>query len=75
MPAKDRSIAQLLVEAPALPPELLKEALDGLLAQGADYATLALVTARDVIMLRPGSRQPALQALLQMAVSADQDVR
>ena len=75
MPAKDRTLAKLLVDAPALPSELLKECLADLQARGGDYATLALIAARDVIINRPANRAVALDAILHMAVSKDPDMR
>jgi len=75
LPEKDRSLARLLVDVPALPPHLLVEILDQLMAAGGEQATLALIAARDVVLMRPANRPEALRALLEMAVAVDFDVR
>jgi hypothetical protein len=75
LPAKDRSLARLLVDVPALPAELLTELLDGLKAAGGEHATLALITARDIVLMRPANRPEALRSMLEMAVAVDPDIR
>ena len=73
--AKDRTIARILLDAPALPDQLLKDLLQGLLGQGGEHATLALIAARDVVMMRPANRPQALQAMLEAAVMDDREIR
>ena len=75
LPAKDRTIARILLDAPALPDQLLVDLLQGLLGQGGEHATLALIAARDVVMLRPANRPQALQAMLEAAVVHDREIR
>ena len=75
LPPKDRSLARLLVDVPALPEEVLTTLFQALQAQGEEHATLALIAARDLVLLRPSIRFPALKTLLEMAVSPDSSLR
>lgn len=75
MPPKDRSLARLLLEVPALPNDLLDNLFKDLREQGDEHATLALIIARDVALMRPPNRQQALDAMLSMAVGQDEGLR
>lgn len=75
LPPKDRSLARLLVDVPGLPQEVLASLFEDLQAQGDEHATLALIAARDLVLLRPSIRFQALDTLLAMAVSPESDLR
>eukprot|EP00887_Chlorella_sp_A99_P000002 scaffold16.g2.t1 len=75
LPPSDRTLARLLAEAPALPMPAVAQHLRQLCAAGPDWSTLALLAARDVILLRPPSRQPMLQLVLAAAAGEDEDAR
>lgn len=56
LPSRDKAIAQILLEAPALPSPGVGQFLAEVAGQGGDWATLALSCARDIIMHRPPNR-------------------
>ena len=57
----DRTIAHIILEAPALPgvPQFLAELMD----DGGEASTLALSTLREIMISRPLDRAAALQAV------------
>lgn len=75
VPPSDRTIVFLLTEAPVLPEPRVQEFLSSLCAAGGEWATLALVAARDVALARPPSRQNAVTVALEASISKDVDVR
>ena len=75
LPPKDRSLARLLVDVPALPQGVVTTLFEALQEQGGEHATLALIAARDLVLLRPSIRFHALNTLLAMAVSPESDLR
>lgn len=75
LPAKDRILARLLVDVPALPNAILENLLRSLVEEDAEHATLSLIAARDVVMLRPANRPQALDSMLGMAVALDEGIR
>jgi hypothetical protein len=75
VPPSDRTIVSLLTEAPALPEPKVQEFLSSLCAAGGEWATLALIAARDVALTRPPSRQNAVAVALEASISEDVDVR
>ncbi|KAH7617684.1 putative Symplekin [Nannochloris sp. 'desiccata'] len=75
VPPSDRTIVFLLTEAPALPEPRVHEFLSSLCAAGGEWATLALIAARDVALTRPPSRQRAVAVALEASISEDVDVR
>ena len=72
---KDRALARLLLEAPALPEPLVPDLLRSLFLEGGEHATLALIATRDIMAQRPAIRLQALQVILSAAVAQDGDVR
>ena len=68
-------LPKLLVEVPSLPKEQFVECIASLLQKSGEHATLALITARDVIVNRPGNRPEAMKAILEMAVSQNTELR
>ena len=75
LPPSDRTIARLLLEAPALPHAGAAAFLADLAASGGEWATLALTAARGVAVARPPDRAMALGVVLAAAVGADADLR
>lgn len=75
LPPSDRTIARLLLEAPALPQAGVAAFLRDLCASGGEWATLALSAARSVAVARPPNRDMALGFVLAAAVGADADLR
>lgn len=75
MPPKDRKLAKLLLDVPALPKGVLGGVFKALREQGGEHATLALIVARDLALMRPPSRQQALESMLDMAVDPDAELR
>ncbi|KFM24290.1 Symplekin [Auxenochlorella protothecoides] len=75
LPPTDRSLISVLLSAPALPAELLRDTLEGLMQTDLDHATLGLLAARDLILARPPAREVALAAVLAAAHSEDAGVR
>ena len=68
-------MARLLLDVPALPTEALDRLLQDLREEGSEHATLALIIARDMTLMRPSNRFQALNAMLEMAVSHDDELR
>jgi len=56
LPANDKAIAQILLEVPALPGPGVGQFLAEVAGMGGDWATLALSSARDIIINRPPNR-------------------
>lgn len=56
LPANDKAIAQILMEVPALPSPSVGHFLSEVADLGGDWATLALSSARDIIINRPPNR-------------------
>lgn len=56
LPANDKAIAQILLEVPALPSPSVGQFLSEVADLGGDWATLALSSARDIIINRPPNR-------------------
>ena len=56
MPANDKAIAQILLEVPALPGPGVGQFLAEVAGMGGEWATLALSSARDIIINRPPNR-------------------
>lgn len=56
LPANDKAIAQILLEVPALPSPGVGQFLSEVAGLGGDWATLALSSARDIIINRPPNR-------------------
>ncbi|KAK9830014.1 hypothetical protein WJX72_009205 [[Myrmecia] bisecta] len=75
LPAGDRTIARILLEAPVLPSPGVPNLLRDLCAGGGDWATLGLTTAQNIIMLRPPNRFAALGVVLDVAVCKQSDAR
>lgn len=75
LPSSDRSIPQILVDAPELPMHAVHDFLSNLAKKGPEWATVALIAARDVALSRPPSRASALDFVLQSVVDADDDLR
>ncbi|CAL8471131.1 g10673 [Coccomyxa elongata] len=72
---KDRTIARLLLDAPALPQPAVAQFLADVAAGGTEWATLALSAAFDVVMGRPCDRAPVLDMVLSTATAQDEDIR
>lgn len=66
---------RVLLEAPSLPQQALRQFLEQLAAAGPDWCTLALLAARDAILQRPPSRAPLLQLVLDACASPTSDTR
>ena len=66
---------RVLLEAPALPQPGVGAFLAALAERGPEWATLALLAARDVLLARPPARQALLQLVLQAAASPTADTR
>ena len=75
LPPPDRSILTLLTEVPALPMPRVADFLTALCNSGGDWATHALIAARDIAVSRPPSRDHVLKVALEAATSSDSDVR
>lgn len=75
LPLSDRTLVRLLAEAPLLPMPSVVQHLQQLCSDGPDWATLALLAARDVILQRPPNRPQVLNWVLEVAVSSDEDAR
>jgi hypothetical protein len=75
LPPEDRSIAGLLLDAPAVPLAPAGAFLRELLEQGADWATAALVAARVLIEGRPPARGAMLEIVLDATAAEAGDVR
>ncbi len=75
VPPSDRTIVSLLTEAPALPEPKIQEFLSSLCSAGGEWATLALIAARDIALTRPPSRQNAVAVALEASISQDVEVR
>ena len=71
----DRSVAALLLDAPALPLGAVGGFLEDLLASGGEWATAALVAARVLIEGRPPARGAMLELALAAAAGEDAAVR
>jgi len=56
LPANDKAIAQILLEVPALPGPGVGQFLADVAGMGGEWATLALSSARDIIINRPPNR-------------------
>ena len=56
LPANDKAIAQILLEVPALPSPSVGQFLSEVADLGGEWATLALSSARDIIINRPPNR-------------------
>lgn len=69
------SACRVLLEAPALPMPAVQSFLQQAVGRGADWCTLALLAARDVILMRPPSRPPLLQLVLDSCCAAAPDTR
>lgn len=75
LPANDKAIAQILLEVPALPGPGVGQFLAEVAGMGGDWATLALSSARDIIINRPPNRSEALQVVLDAASGNQADTR
>ncbi|KAK9793182.1 hypothetical protein WJX73_008046 [Symbiochloris irregularis] len=69
----DRTIAHMILEAPALPG--VPQFLGDLMEDGGEASTLALSTLRELMMSRPLDREASLEVVLQATVHADADLR
>ena len=56
LPANDKAIAHILLEVPALPSPSVGHFLSEVADLGGEWATLALSSARDIIINRPPNR-------------------
>ena len=66
LPASDKAIAQILMEVPMLPSASVGQVLCEVAGLGGQWATLALSSARDIIINRPPNRCASrLNGLLQ----------
>ncbi|DBA78475.1 TPA: hypothetical protein ACH3X2_007965 [Trebouxia sp. C0005] len=75
LPANDKAIAQILLEVPALPGPGVGQFLAEVAGMGGEWATLALSSARDIIINRPPNRSEALQVVLDAASGDQADTR
>ncbi|DBB00785.1 TPA: hypothetical protein ACH3X1_000717 [Trebouxia sp. C0004] len=75
LPANDKAIAQILLEVPALPGPGVGLFLAEVAGMGGEWATLALSSARDIIINRPPNRSEALQVVLDAASGNQADTR
>lgn len=75
LPPNDKTLIQMLVEAPALPMPSTSQFLQDVCLSGPDWATLALLAARDIILHRPPARPDVLSFVLSAAISQNDDIR
>lgn len=75
LPPTSKALASVMLEAPALPVEPVFAFLTELCEEGDDWQTLALTTARSLIMIRPPVRDHALAFVLQSATSRSAPLR
>eukprot|EP00884_Botryococcus_braunii_P012027 jgi/Botrbrau1/20825/Bobra.0156s0050.3 len=75
LPPSNKSLASILLESPALPTTAVFSFLHELCEEGEEWQTLALTTARSLIVQRPPIRDVALDFVLGSATSRDSRVR
>ena len=66
---------RVLLEAPALPMPAVRQFLQQVAEGGPEWCTLALLAARDIILLRPPSREPLMQLVLDSCAAPTSDTR